>query len=392
MSPSSKSLRYSVLATLVLLGAGCSSASTAPQIQAVPVEAPLPTETAPAATTTLDMTATTTAEATTTEAVPLPTVAVLENLKGNVRVARSGSTMYGVERLALQQGDVVDVATAGSATIVWTAYGRTTLAGGSRVELKLATTTADTNTIGVRMNLDVGKIWTRLERLLGADSSFSVRAGDTVATVRGTSFGVERKGKTVRVSVMVSHVGVARVKDVAFSATSTEVVVGTSALLAPMQEMNVDQTKKSLPAMKLMTKTELNDQWLVAGNAPVTNAEMQMTPDVSAQMTSAPALSPMSSDGATTPSQSTKTEPATQSTQDTQQPTPAAQQPPAAQQEPAPTTQQPAPAETQPTPAEQTTPPAQQTQPAATAPDSGSTSTMIEQGLNKSGTTGTVAW
>ena len=404
MNFSSRSLRWSSLVVLALFGAGCaSSAPVAPPMRAVPVSPPI--ETAPA-TTTLDVTATTTAEV----EAPLPVAALLDQVKGNVQVTRDGMTAAGADQFPLEQGDVVNVSATGSAVIVWPAYGRTTLSGGSRVELKVATTTSDTNTIGVRMNLEAGNIWTRLERLLGADSSFGVRAGDTVATVRGTSFGVKRNGKKVHVSVMVSHVSVARVKDeplaspsmAAQDVTSTEVVVGTAALLGPQDEMQDDQAKKALAVVKKMTKLELRDPLLVMGNATTTAEEMRMRPLMlrddlrKARVFKAIEALETPVTRQTVPEQATalrdrlariKAE-GLKSTQEqvgtTPQPTSQTQTQPTEQTAPAP--------ESQPQPTPDPTPAPAPTPSPAPAPAGDTTSSMIEQGLNHSGTEGTTNW
>ena len=55
--------------------------------------------------------------------------------------------------------------------------------------------------LGAKIILEAGKVWTRLERLLGRDETFSVESSDVVATVRGTAFGVSLIDGDVDVTV-----------------------------------------------------------------------------------------------------------------------------------------------------------------------------------------------
>ncbi len=62
--------------------------------------------------------------------------------------------------------------------------------------------------LGTRILMEAGKIWTRLERLLGSDEEFSVESSNVVATVRGTAFGFALVDGDVDVSVVESKVKV----------------------------------------------------------------------------------------------------------------------------------------------------------------------------------------
>lgn len=91
--------------------------------------------------------------------------------------------------------------------------------------------------VGIKILLKAGKIWTRLERLLGPDEALSVDASNVVATVRGTGFGVQYVGKEVDVTVADHQV------EVMTQATlNTGKVATESVLLAAGSGLRLDPT------------------------------------------------------------------------------------------------------------------------------------------------------
>jgi len=111
-------------------------------------------------------------------------------------VARGGSRFSGVDGLELASGDEVSVTT-GTAYIIYPEAGASRLEAGT--DLVLLAGAED----GMFMQLELmaGRVWTRLEKLLGPSESYAVEGNGVVATVRGTSFGMELKGDAVDVQV-----------------------------------------------------------------------------------------------------------------------------------------------------------------------------------------------
>ncbi len=378
MSLRSSLFCVSSIVVIGLFGAGCGSSSQSTVIQSPPVIS------------------TTVESATTTPSIALPTAAILEHASGTVRIVRDGSTMFGSERMTLREGDAIDVSTTGSAVIVWPAYGRSTLDGGSQIVLTQATTTADASQIKTRVFLNFGRVWTRLERLLGKESTFSVRAGSVVATVRGTSFGVERLAKRVNVKVMESHVSVTRVAETTSTMSmANESPIGEVMMVGP-EEMtsNMEGTHASIAHSRGMASAEMQDAFMLFGNAPAATGELQIQPDVSAPQTAAPpvvmgtdAIAPVVEAAAhmAQPTEPIPSKPAvvavptpSSSPVSAPNPTPVLVPQPASVPAPIP---QPAPV------------PAPVPTPSPTPTPSVSTSSLLEMGgLNTSGVTGTVNW
>jgi hypothetical protein len=382
MSLRSSFFFVSSVVVIGLFGAGCGSSSQPTAVQSSSV------------------TSTPIEVATTTLPIVLPTAAILEHASGTVRIVRDGSTMFGGERMALREGDAIDVSTTGSAVIVWPAYGRSMLDGGSQIVLTQATTTADASQIKTRVFLNFGRVWTRLERLLGKDSTFSVRAGSVVATVRGTSFGVERLAKKVNVKVMESHVSVTRVAETTSTMSMVnESPIGETMMVGP-EEMtsNMEGSHASIAHSRGMASAEMQDSFMLLGNAPAATGELQIQPDVSVPQTAAPpvvmgtdAIAPVVEATAqiTQPAEPIPSKPVV-----TAVPAPSPSPVPAPNPTPVP-----APAPTPvPAPIPQSAPvpvpvPVPTPTPTPASTPTASTSSLLEMGgLNKTGVTGTVNW
>jgi hypothetical protein len=166
----------------------------------------------------------------------------------------------------VSEGDTIETGNGSSAAIIWPDYGRTVIDANSKITLTKADKAGDK--LNVNMNLDFGRMWTRLERLLGRDSGFEVRASNVVATVRGTSFGVERPrtGGNVKVQVAESRVAVKKMK----SADSNEVAV-PEVLILPKQQMDISEDiNVSMPKASAMTDAMMQaDSFLMRGNVKV---------------------------------------------------------------------------------------------------------------------------
>lgn len=120
---------------------------------------------------------------------PEPRIAAYLRLEAGASagVTRGAKGVEGEDGMELVAGDIVEAKT-GSVSLVYADAGETLLEPGSRVAI-LADGGAE-GSIFTELRLLTGSIWTRFEKLFGADERFSVAANGVVATVRGTAFGV----------------------------------------------------------------------------------------------------------------------------------------------------------------------------------------------------------
>jgi hypothetical protein len=200
-------------------------------------------------------------------------VATLGDASGDVKILRNNETLTLTPFMTLLVDDRIETGTDGKAEIAWTGYGRTLIAPNTKLTITAADHGSNDDGIGARLKLEAGRVWTRLERLLGSGSSFEVKASNVVATVRGTSFGVgmDLPGK-VEVKVAESNVSVART----LSADSDE-IVGSPVLMMPMQRMEMAEKDTSLPKPVVMTSGEMEkDPFLMEGNVKVPEEYLDM--------------------------------------------------------------------------------------------------------------------
>jgi hypothetical protein len=197
-------------------------------------------------------------------------VAVLRVERGSAIITTAGipQNVASENETEVLTGDEIVVSDDGRAAIVWDKYGRTLLDAGTRLRVTEAERSSG-NSLRARLLLDIGRTWTRLERLLDLDSEVSVGASNVVATVRGTSFGVERLGNDVGVKVTESSVATAR-SNQPFSQASF-----TAALELFESQQTVEAGHKVtaaagsvgiLDAPVPMTEDELSDPFLLAGD------------------------------------------------------------------------------------------------------------------------------
>jgi hypothetical protein len=92
--------------------------------------------------------------------------------------------------MALAEGEAVVTGADGKTTIDWFGTGETRVGESTTVILQRAQTTEGATL--VRLRLESGRVWSRVLRLLDLGSDISVETSDVVATVRGTSFDVQK--------------------------------------------------------------------------------------------------------------------------------------------------------------------------------------------------------
>lgn len=200
-------------------------------------------------------------------------IATLGNATGTIDVSRDGESITLVPFMPLIAGDHILTGADGSAEIGWTGYGRTLIAPYSVITITNAEQGTSEGGLVAKLKLESGRIWTRLDKLLSAGSSFEVKASNVVATVRGTSFGVGIDGLgKIEVKVAKSKVAVTRT----MSADSDE-VVGSPIIVQEMERMELNEKDTSLSKPIKMLPAELeSDLFLMEGNVEVPKEYLDM--------------------------------------------------------------------------------------------------------------------
>lgn len=112
-------------------------------------------------------------------------LAYLELNGGKAKLTRSGLGVEAMDGMEVESGDKI-VAESGNVYLVYPESGKAQLEAGTEL-IFLADAS---NGLMMELKLTAGRVWTRFERLLGADEQYDVTANGVVATVRGTAFGV----------------------------------------------------------------------------------------------------------------------------------------------------------------------------------------------------------
>lgn len=228
------------LAGLSFLGWGCTKQSTVDSRQSTVDQTQLTSTSTPSTPTSTD------------EIVPVqprPLAYLLLTKDAQVTVTRGLEQRQGVPNMELYYGDQVQVVV-GEARLLYPEAGMSVLEQGTQVTLEPNGQPKEDG-LGVQIMLKAGKLWTRLERLLGPDEALSVNASNVVATVRGTGFGVQYVGKDVDVTVADNQVEVSTQATLNTGSTVTQ-----SVLLAAGSglRLNPDTISKMTDMRALMLK------------------------------------------------------------------------------------------------------------------------------------------
>ncbi len=111
--------------------------------------------------------------------------------------------------IEVSAGDSVRTGDGGEASIVWGDEGVTRLDAGTELEIAEAPSNGSGATSSaIRLKLTAGRVWSRMLKLLDANSSMEVGTTDVVATVRGTSFGIAKVASATEAAVSESVVNI----------------------------------------------------------------------------------------------------------------------------------------------------------------------------------------
>lgn len=193
--------------------------------------------------------------------------AFLTDVSGDVHVTHEGKRDEAQEG-PVGEGDVIETGADSSASVIWPDYGRTLLDANSKLTVSQAG--HDNGNLNVKLKLDGGRIWTRLERLLGNGSGFEVRSSNVVATVRGTSFGVDaRVPDAIGIQVAESKVGVQKMQD-----ANSNTAVGEMLVTAGQQASVAENVNMAMPKAAAMSQDMMDDPFVIQGNTKVDPALM----------------------------------------------------------------------------------------------------------------------
>lgn len=122
-------------------------------------------------------------------------LARLDRATGDVKVQRSGNAEPVPAKIndEFTQGDMVITGADGEAVVEWFGQGESRLSTSTLIEITALGLDAE-DVVRLNLRLEAGRIWTRFQSLLDLESSVSVETSDVVATVRGTSFDLEKHG------------------------------------------------------------------------------------------------------------------------------------------------------------------------------------------------------
>jgi hypothetical protein len=183
---------------------------------------------------------------------------------GTALVKRGKALFRAAPNFKLHAGDVIEASQASTTDILWPDYGQTLLAAGSVVSLSDAK--EDSQSFIIKLKLESGRVWTRLQRLLGPESAFDIQAANIIASVRGTSFGVGLLPAFVQVQVKESSV--------ALNSSQPQV---QETLVTAGQDVDAPIASSTIPTPRPLTPQELQDPFLLQGDAEVPSDELNAT-------------------------------------------------------------------------------------------------------------------
>lgn len=128
--------------------------------------------------------------------------------RGNVEVRRASTTEWTLAKNGdeLQVGDSVRTGNDGQATLTFFDLTQSRLGPNAEVLVSELQAPGPASALHIRLDLQAGRLWSHILRLFELDDTFAVTAQRTVATVRGTTFNVERQADGLTLSVTESAV------------------------------------------------------------------------------------------------------------------------------------------------------------------------------------------
>ncbi len=193
-------------------------------------------------------------------------VAVLRVEQGKATVTSGGISQEVTTETQVNAGDDITVSDDGRAALYWDGYGRTLIDAGTKLRVTEASRPDGDKSIKANFLIDIGRTWTRIEQVLDVGSEVSAATGDVVATVRGTSFGVERMGNLSAIKVKESKVEVTR--------------PGSQDGVSVEEGFKLEAPRGSTGALRAPVKlsnVELQDPFLLSGDKDISDSEYDLS-------------------------------------------------------------------------------------------------------------------
>jgi ferric-dicitrate binding protein FerR (iron transport regulator) len=134
-------------------------------------------------------------------AKPEPTQATLVVAYGEVTITQPNTIFLFIKSnrtLVLSEGDALTIGAGDMIEVAADSAAQLALLDGSNLDLYANTvltvdelTVSDTEPLSVQFGLISGRVFNRVQRLLGTDDTFDIRTPSSTASVRGTQYGVE---------------------------------------------------------------------------------------------------------------------------------------------------------------------------------------------------------
>ncbi|MEK7073190.1 MAG: FecR family protein [Patescibacteria group bacterium] len=135
--------------------------------------------------------------------------AVITEVRGNVEITRAGTVKEVTSGMEVLSGDVLTTAEASAAAVTFFESSRVALDANSSLRIDEAMIDAAApQRQNVILTLTSGRVWSRILKLLDAESSYGVAYNGVVSGVRGTAFVVTGKDMTAVIDVFDGIIGV----------------------------------------------------------------------------------------------------------------------------------------------------------------------------------------
>lgn len=155
--------------------------------------------------------------------------AVITEVRGTVEITRAGTVKVVGSGMEVLPGDVLTTAEASAAAVTFFDSSRAALDANSSLRIDEARINAAVpRRQNIKLTLIGGRVWSRILKLLDAESSYDVAYNGVVSGVRGTAFVVTGKDTTAMIDVFDGTIGIS-------GKTSGKISDGFSAMINTAQ-------------------------------------------------------------------------------------------------------------------------------------------------------------
>lgn len=187
-------------------------------------------------------------------------------------IKRGTSLYHATSSIELAAGDVIQTGPTSTVDVLWPTYGHSLIGNSSVVAIDDAANAPQA--FIAKLSLQAGRVWNRIQRILGPGSFFGVRASTVASVVRGTSFGVALLPSAVNVQVTESTVGVFH------SAPSDDPFLANGPETRVEKGMETDapfDRSSAIPVPRSLTTQEDRDPFILSGMQDVPADELNAT-------------------------------------------------------------------------------------------------------------------